>query len=205
MASKRQLLNYLPPYMREYLEMQEVMKAEQPEFDLFWDMVENAMNDQFIMDATEYGVSRWEKMLKLKTIGSDTLSDRKFRILTKLYGQLPYTMRKLRQILDDLLGKDGHVERMKWYELFVSVEDCNDSRRASVIDLLEQMIPSHIRLWLSFYIESELKSCTLDFIPSMGPTYTVTTLPTEIVVFDEQNSALLGEAVLGRMILGKEE
>lgn len=62
---ERTLIEYLPHIIRDVREYKAIMNdAEQPEMVDVWQAVDDALNDQFIVDATENGVSRWEKNLK---------------------------------------------------------------------------------------------------------------------------------------------
>lgn len=105
----RNLIDYLPEFLRNIREYKAILTdAVQPEMVEFFNAIENALNDQFIPDATENGVSRWEKMLKIVPKATDSLDDRKFTILTKMNEQIPYTMPSLKQRLDALCGKGGY-------------------------------------------------------------------------------------------------
>lgn len=146
MASDRLLIDYLPPYMQEYLEMRQIMSAEQPEFDLLWTACENALADQFILDATEYGVMRWESMLKITPKDTDTLDERKFRILTKLNQELPYTMTKLKESLTTLCGADGFSIDLQaaQYHIEIKLALGHHGNYQEVVDLLTKMIPANM-------------------------------------------------------------
>lgn len=146
MATNRKLIHYLPPFTQEYKEMQEIMKAEQPEIDLLWNAVEGVFADQFIQDATENGVSRWESMLGISPKGTDTLDERKFRILSKLNQELPYTMRKLEQVLTTLCGVDGYSIELNAaeYNIEVKLGIANHNNYGEVERILKAMIPANL-------------------------------------------------------------
>ena len=95
MVTNRKLIDYLPHFMQEYREIAVVTETEQPEIDKLWNAAEGVFSDQYIQDATENGVSRYETMFGILSKGTDTLEERKFRILTKLNQELPYTLQKL--------------------------------------------------------------------------------------------------------------
>ena len=142
----RFLIDYLPQYMQEYLEMQKIMEAEQPEIDLLWTAAENALADQFILEATESGVKRWESMLGISPKGTDSLDERKFRILTLLNQELPYTMRKLEQALTNLCGADGYsiTVNSAEYQVEVKLALSNENNRGEVEKILKKMIPANM-------------------------------------------------------------
>lgn len=146
MGTDRKLIQYLPQFMRDYLEIQKIMEAEQPEVDLAWEATENAFADQFILDATEYGVSRWETILGILPKGTDTLDERKFRILTKQNQELPYTLRKLEQVLTILCGEGGFSIEVNYaqYHILVKLALTNEKNRHEVVDVLQKMLPANM-------------------------------------------------------------
>lgn len=146
MAIDRKLIGYLPPFMQEYLEMQKIMEAEQPEVDNLWSAYENILADQFIMDATERGVNRWETMLNITSKDTDTLDERKFRILTKMNQELPYTLTKLKEALTTLCGADGFYIDLQpeQYHITVKLALFNKNNYQDVVNLLTKMIPANL-------------------------------------------------------------
>lgn len=96
---ERKLINYLPYELRKYAEFQGITTGEQPEFELVWDSEQEVFDNQFIDTASNYGLSRWEKMLNIFPKGTDTLETRRARIKTKLNNFVPYTIRVLAQML----------------------------------------------------------------------------------------------------------
>ena len=88
---ERKLINYLPYVVRDYAEFQGITGAEQPEFEAAWAAAEDLLSNQFIKTAGNLGLSRWEKILGITPKGTDTLDDRRFRVLAlsliHIYGQ----------------------------------------------------------------------------------------------------------------------
>ena len=174
MATDRFLINYLPQFMQEYLEMQEIMKVEQIDVDDLWTAFDNVFSDQFVMDATENGVSRYEKMLGISPKGTDTLDERKFRILAMMNQELPYTYRRLEQVLTNLCGEDGFSIVLNHNEYHVEIKLAlgNKNNYSEVVDVLRKMIPAnmtqHVQIMynthdvLSQYTHGRLSAYTHD-------------------------------------------
>lgn len=140
------LIDYLPPMLQQVHDLQRIFNAELPEVVGLWQAVDNAWNDQFVLEATENGVARWEHILGIIAKGTDSLDSRKFRILTRLNEQLPYTIRMLRQQLETLCGRDGysiHVN-LEQFILTVKINLIAKSSFAAVEDLLERIVPLNI-------------------------------------------------------------
>lgn len=151
-TSDRPLINYLPPYMQEYLEIKAIMAAEQAEIDALWSSVEQAFADQFIMDATEYGVMRWESMLNISPKATDTLDERKFRILTRLNQELPYTLTRLREVLTTLCGVNRFAIDLQAneYSITIKLGVGSHNKYAEVQNLLYKMIPANLTQYIDF-------------------------------------------------------
>ena len=98
------LLNHLPEYIKEYREIQEIMNTENPEFQLAINETEKILNNQFITTCDEEGISKYESMMKIYPLASDTLESRKSRVLTRWYSALPYSWFFLIRKLNSLCG-----------------------------------------------------------------------------------------------------
>lgn len=146
MVNDRKLIEYLPPFMQEYVEIQNIMEAEQPEIDLMWESSENALSDQFILEATEHGVKRWERMLNIAPKDTDNLDERKFRILTRLNQELPYTITKLEEALTTLCGAGEYSIDLQSGQYHIEVKLALDNQKnyQAVVDLLTKMIPANM-------------------------------------------------------------
>lgn len=103
------LKKYLPDVLKDVAEMQAIMETETPAVQAIWDACEDCFNDQFISEATENGVARREKMLEITPFGTDTLDDRKLRLLSRYNENIPYTRRTLINLLKSLCGENGYT------------------------------------------------------------------------------------------------
>lgn len=105
----RKLINYLPEVLRNYREFQKTFEAEESELLKVQEELSKVLDDLFVEDATERGVKRWENILGIVPKPSENLEDRKFKILSKLVKKLPYTRRRLEQLLEVLCGENGYL------------------------------------------------------------------------------------------------
>lgn len=157
----RRLIDYLPSVIKNVREYQAIMNdGEQAEISSLWDAVDAAFNDQFISTATVNGVERWEKILGIKPKGSDSLEARKFRILSRLNEQLPYTLPVLKNMLQSLCGEDGYSVEVQneLYTLKVKIALVAKSNFDDVAVLLNKVVPANM------IIELELKYNTWGII-----------------------------------------
>lgn len=156
MARQVDIINYLPPILKEYKELISIAAAENPEINLLWTTLENVMNDQFVDKLTDNGAKRWEKILTIVPKGTDTLDFRRFRIKTRLNEKLPYTYRVLEQQLITLCGEDGYSLELQnnEYTLKVRIDLIAKSKFNDVNDLLSRIVPANIVIDLSLLYNS---------------------------------------------------
>lgn len=165
----RRLIDYLPPVIKDVREYQAIMTdGEQAEVSALWDAADAAFNDQFINSATLNGVERWEKILGIKPKGTDILDARKFRILSRLNEQLPYTLPVLKNMLQSLCGEDGYSVEVQneLYALKVKIALVAKSNFDDVDVLLKRVVPANmiIELQLKYNTWGTLKEFTWGFL-----------------------------------------
>ena len=146
MASDRLLIDYLPPFMQEYQEIQQIMGAEQPEVDSLWENCSKVLDDQFVLSATENGVKRWEKIVGITPKDTDAMDERKFRVLSKLNQELPYTLTRLNESLVVLCGEGNFSIDLQpeKYHIVVKLALSNENNYQDVVDLLKKIIPANL-------------------------------------------------------------
>lgn len=143
---ERKLLNYLPYAVREYKEFQGITGSEQPEFELVWDAQEEAFNNQLIDTAGDYGLSRWEKILKITPKGSDTLESRRAKIKTQLNNFVPYTFKVLVRMIKALGVDEPFTVTLEPGTYFLSIVTQRGVRGKieGLGSMLENIVPSNI-------------------------------------------------------------
>ena len=138
---------YWSPVVAESLEFTVIANAENPEFNYLWEKIYGFVDENFVQTATEYGVSRMEKVLNIIPFVDDTLDQRKDRIIWQMNLKLPYTMRFLKNILASLVGEENRqVEHDNDTQvLTVRIKDGLVNMEQLRVDL-EKIIPQHLVL-----------------------------------------------------------
>ncbi len=140
----RQLIDYLPEYMKEYAEMRQIMLGVQPDVDALHDGVRRTWNNQFLADADEYGVGRWESILAITPKATDTLEERRYRIRAWWTQELPYTLPRLSEMLETLCGAGNYDIVMDNYHITVKLGLSNKENYSDVVSLLERVLPANL-------------------------------------------------------------
>lgn len=143
---KRSLINYLPIFIQEYAEIRQIMFAEQGLIDGIWETADHIQDNQFINYTDEDGIKRWENMLKITAKDTDTLEERRFRILTRFQSDTPYTVAKLDEKLTTLCGEGNFhiILTPNDYTIDVKLALGNASMLSDVEEIVNNMIPANM-------------------------------------------------------------
>jgi hypothetical protein len=121
------LIDYLPPFLQGYREIQAIMTAENPEFQAVSDEGQVVLDNTFIMYCSEKGIARFEKMLGIYPLPTDTLDSRRSRVLTRWNDVVPYTLKAFISKLTALQGNDN-----------IQITFFNDQYKIQVVTHLEK-------------------------------------------------------------------
>ena len=154
----RKLINYLPPVLRDVLELKAINGANEPEISLAWDALALVMANQFLDTADENGVAVWERELKIHPKDTDTLEVRKTRIKAMWNLELPYSLPWLKKWLTSLCGPTGHEETVADYTINIQL-DYNtlpdaDSLAAEIMEMLLTVRPQNMRVLMTSFLQS---------------------------------------------------
>ena len=141
----RLLKNYIAPFFYEFEEIKAIVDSEQEEFNNLNINLRQVLNNAFILETNEYGIERYEKMLKIVPKGTDTLQDRQFRVLTKFQNALPYTLRYLENAVSTLC--DGVYTMEVDYDNYTLTIKIGLSKQKSydeIVKLVNEVVPANI-------------------------------------------------------------
>ena len=142
------IAQFLPPVSRDSRDMQEIMRVENPEFILLWEIMADLLDNQFIPSMGELGLSHWEWILEVLPQDTDTIEDRRNRILRLLAGTRPYTVEKLQEMLDATFGRGavGVDLNENLYEIWFILSKEMRERSGEVINYAEPIVPKNLLL-----------------------------------------------------------
>ena len=138
----------IPQVIQNIDEIMAVYNAEEKVGEKFENEVANVDLDISIRTATEKGIGRREKILKITPQDTDSLEDRRFRVLAKWYDDYPYTYKDLQNRLDNLLGAGNYtlVILPETMELKCLVELTRKQMYNDFVELLEEIVPLNMTL-----------------------------------------------------------
>lgn len=140
------LLSYLPPVIQELEEFKQIMNTESEEFNILVKEYQNLLSDQFVHEATENGLSRWEKILGINPKPTDTLESRRWEILNRLNIKIPYTWIMLKNKLYAIYGDSYTIKLISdTYTIQIRVpQELSDTEIRSTYTMLEVIVPANM-------------------------------------------------------------
>lgn len=154
----RRLLDYLPPVLREVMEFRAINEANEPEITIAWDALALVLANQFLDTADEWGVSMWERELKIYPKDTDTMEVRKTRIKGLWNMELPYTFLWLKNWLTGLCGPEGHDESVDGYTINIQLDYTKlpeaNMFAAEILEMLMSVRPSNMRVLMTAFLHS---------------------------------------------------
>lgn len=147
-AEAGELREYLPPVVLQIRDVAQVLSVEQPFFAAAWQKVEQALLEQLIMQAGEYGIGRWENLLRIDGKESLSLEERRRAVLLRLNEQLPFTIARLRQLLAANVPEGEYVLTLDAaaYTLHVFLELSSKAYAPALRELLRRVVPANLQL-----------------------------------------------------------
>lgn len=158
------LVSYLPPFMQSYKEPVAALEAENPEFSLMWSATDRCLRNRFISTADEYGISRFEKMLKIYPTTDDTLESRRSRVQSRWFNTIPYTWKVLLQKLLVLCGdSDFEVtgDFKTGYTLYIDTDLELYGQVEELENIINTMIPENLVVVSKNSIPCNIKGAVL--------------------------------------------
>ena len=146
---KRRMTEYYPQVLKDCRDIQSIILAEYPEFDLVAKAKDQVENEAFLDDMTEGRIAQWEKLLGLSVLPTYTLDERRRIIEGKLRdpGKLNETV--IQQIVSTMTNGTAEVsfaDGVLTVEITPSANDGLDLY-PNVDQALEVRMPAHI--WLN--------------------------------------------------------
>ena len=140
------LIDYLPPYLKGYKEIQQITKAEASEIENLWSETGSVENNLFILSADSYGISRYEKLLKITPSSEDTLESRRNRVYVKWNDTIPYTIKVLINKLNTLCGKGNYtlVRNLDEHVIYVVTSLFMHGQTEALAELMDYIIPCNL-------------------------------------------------------------
>lgn len=138
---------YFPHYYEGILETDELIKVENDIWNNLYLLLNKAKNNQFIAYADEDGIYAYEQLFQIVADPeTETLEERRFRLLNRIQTLSYYTMIYLRQKLNSLFGENNYEVEMDYlnYTLYVKSNASNSFIYKESIATINKIKPANI-------------------------------------------------------------
>lgn len=185
-----QIQRYYPNVLANAKEFKQIAKLENAEFKSVWQAICKWFFNTFVYDTDLQGIKRWEDMLKIIPPKEATLEDRRNTILMRINTMLPYTIRRLQQILNAIYGDNfATVSTNEKYELWVDIDNRIILKTPSMRTLLRAIIPANLIIKILQELNADLFLYTGGIVSNvntiqitMGKEFTINEPYTKMVI-----------------------
>lgn len=133
--------------MQSFKELREITRVEETHLNQIDEDVAQILNEAFIMDCSEYGIQKYESILGILPEITDSLEDRKARVLIRWNDSLPYTIRTLIEKLNSYCGVNNYdlvLDRLNDYEITIYTHFQLPTAIQELEATLDKMIPLNV-------------------------------------------------------------
>lgn len=145
---QRKLIDYLPNVLKELEEFKQIMLVEQKQMNELWDVIYNILDEAFADTAESIGLKRWETILNITPLDTDSVEVRRMRIHGRMLEDAPYTWNSFKQMLSGLCGEDGYTLQLKSkeYTLVIKVALTSKKVKDEVAKMADRVVPANLIL-----------------------------------------------------------
>lgn len=144
LPERKKLIEFLPPLMQSFGEIQEIMGVEEKWMDKLEDGIRKIYDNAFIEDCDEYGIRKYENLLGILLEPEDKLDTRKLRVLTRWNSTIPYTYRTLIRQLNILCGVNNYDIDSDLENYMISFSIYGKADTSEIKQQLDRILPVNI-------------------------------------------------------------
>lgn len=160
------LVDLLPQIYRPIYDFRALSNASGTELSKLYQRVRSLLNDQFITTCSVDTLVKWEKYLKLTPSPTETVEERRFRVLANFKDIPPYTRRYLIKQLNKLCGEGNWRwhERYNQFCLIIEVSVNSPTNKETIAKFVRDIVPANIEVTVRDYSSEyrELRTFTHD-------------------------------------------
>ena len=137
-----------PEHILQMKEFKAISAATDKQIEKLNKRINEMRDDLLISTSQESGIVYREKILKIVPLDTDTLEDRRYKVLLKWYDTYPYTEFDLRKRLDRICGVGQYILKIDKVKNTLSclVELTSRKMLNSVRDLLEDIVSLNVSM-----------------------------------------------------------
>jgi len=149
------LWEYLPPFLKQFRELDMLLESEQIELQTLVDNVKKVSIEPFILTADEDGIKIYEKMMGLYPEEGEDLEARRLKIFSLWYDSTPYTIYNLRNLIISIQGNDNisiYLDSVIPYKLNIEINMEKAGMLSALDKILAKIIPANMNVNITNHI-----------------------------------------------------
>lgn len=142
------LSELLPQVYKQISDYRAMVNSSGRELHKLYEKLTESFNNQFISTSSLEAIRKWENRFGITPRGTDTLEERRFRVLAKLSDFPPYTEQYLVKRLNDLCGV-GNWRMFTDYEsyrLVVQITLESLANNETVLNVVREIVPANLEI-----------------------------------------------------------
>lgn len=141
-------IHYFPLHISSMEEFQRIAKAYDKLLTLVWNEAEKYQDNRHFDTMDQDECAYWERILKIRLTGYETLDDRRKNIKSYWASGLPYTKNKIWEFLDATTGNGNYEFKADTAKKNIQVVFTTDRALKDnyIFDKLRQMIPADMEI-----------------------------------------------------------
>ncbi len=120
MRSVKNLIEYIPPFLKDVREYNRIFNAEDIELRNLDEDIKALLTEVIVKTAKSYGLDRYEKIYNIKNT-SNNINARRAMILTRMNNRVPFTYKWLYSQLVENFGEDGFEINLDYNNYFLEI------------------------------------------------------------------------------------
>lgn len=152
-----QLSRYVPGFLQEIKEIQEIYTAEEKEIQEIYSEMDKLWTESLMQEASAWGIKRFEKIAGLNPEPNDTLEYRRQRVFQTYCAVAPFSEEFLRDELTKLFEEDYTMEidfQNSILKVFIF------SSKYGAVDLFDRLVqnivPANMEVITNHWIENDI-------------------------------------------------
>ena len=158
--SKNDLLEMLPQFFQSILEYPEIMKAWSKGLDMAGANSQQVWNNLYVQTCDSDTLAQYEAYLDINPAPGDSLAVRRARVMSRLMVSVPYSERKIRDLLDEMYGEGNYTLTIdpEHSEATMQLHTIIDQGMLLFCTLWFEMAPAHMAFTINEDITTDIDS-----------------------------------------------
>ena len=139
---------YVPSIYKGFIEMDTIVDVDDKMIDIVENELKNLIDNQWILTATEEGISQWEQMLDIvSTPSEEDLEFRRNRLINRVSSRIPFTKVSLKNKLDAIIGEGNYILTIDNNEYIIYLESSatNQIWHSEIMLTMNNMKPCNMK------------------------------------------------------------